>query len=461
MLKLLRTFLKKNKLLLLIFLLSTSFFLYQRIFGGVHWDFALYASNARYMFSDGFYFDWWVPPLTPFLLGVFSILTLSLAEYAYIIFVSALFLFSCLKFSETFKIDKLFFYAAFVNYYVLYYGLRNGTELISLSLTMLFFAYIFMKDEKRSSFFISLSFLARYSNIFLLPFILLNRNLKKIALSALIFLMVLSPWLLFNYLQTGNPFTSIGDYYVLVKLQSSYYSNESLQSIGMIIIIASISFFAIFRNRLRKIINLKDFSMILLLLLVIITFLNTPFRNARYLFLLTLPLVYLFVKIVPKHKKVLYAILAFNLITTIFIIPDFSYNEDAQFYVDIKEECTMMSNAWVYFDYHGIPTEPYPFREFVNDSINQGYRIILYKWITEPDYNKNETFLAQFPMIENNTNYVILGNREICKEYYTLSNTFKDRKNEYLLKAHNRTIQEELGCYENDVSKALCYILGI
>ena len=455
-------FLKDNILVILIFIFSTSFFICQKFFGGAHWDFALYMSNAKNLFSNGLFFEWWVPPLTPFLLGAFSIFGWFLAEYAYITAVSLLFLFSCIKFSETFKINRGFFYAAMTNAYVLYYGLRNGTELLSLSLTILFFAYVFRKNgEKKSSFFLSLAVLARYSNMFLLLFILLNRNIKKIILSVTVFLLVLSPWLLYNYLKTGSPLTSMADYYVLVSLQRLYYSDPFLQGVSLAITAFFVAGMLIFRKKVKSL-GLKEISMIILTFISIATFLNLPFRDVRYLFTLTLPLAYFFTKHFQKFKRLIFIILVFNIITTAYIMPEFMSSEDAIFKnIGPLDNCTVMSNVWVYLNYHDIPSEPYPLEEFVGESIDEGYRIVLFKWVKEPVYGGNETFLSQFPMIAKNSNYVILGNSSLCKGYYEINTTFKERKGDFLMRVHNRTIEEELGCYKNELSKALCYMLGI
>ena len=122
-------FLQKNKLIILLFLSSTSFFLYQHK-NYWSWDFSAYLLNAKYWFNDGNYFEWYRPPLTPLLLGILGILNWKLSEYLYIIFVSTLFAFSCLKFEKVF-IDKdpTLFYALMLSPFLLSNGLFAGTEL--------------------------------------------------------------------------------------------------------------------------------------------------------------------------------------------------------------------------------------------------------------------------------------------------------------------------------------------
>jgi hypothetical protein len=216
-----------------------------------------------------------------------------------------------------------------------------------------------------------------------------------------------------------------------------------------------------FRKKLRKFLDLKDGSMIILLLIVIVSFLNMPFKDVRYLFNISLSVIYFFVKFTAKFKKILYLVIAINFIMIMTLIPLYISPEDI-FFRDFKfeENCTLMSNAWVYFNYYGIPTEPYPWQEVFDKKVEEGYRVVLFKWIREPDYVKNETFLSQFPLIENTSNYVIIGNKSECKEFYKINKTFTERKNEFLL-TKNSTIREEMNCDGNIFSKALCDAFGI
>ena len=209
----------KEKYIYIIYLLITIFFIYQYSLG-VGWDFITYILNAKYLFSNGIYFEWFRPPLTPFLIGVFSIFTWGLAPYTYIILVTTVHFFSSLKFADKFNLNKNLYYVLSLSPFLLINGLTEGTELLSLSLLQLFLAYY---NRKGSSIFLSLAFLIRYPNIIFLPLILFKKNLKKILFDLFILILIMSPWLLYNYHFTGNALTSIVDSYALnVKFRLEY-----------------------------------------------------------------------------------------------------------------------------------------------------------------------------------------------------------------------------------------------
>ena len=142
-------------LLPLLFLSAIIFFIWQH-WVGLSWDFMSYTLNAKYMFNQGAYMEWYRAPFAQFLIGIFSFLTWNIAEYAFIIFVASLHFFACMKFAEKYKMNKLFFYSLSLSPTILLGGLFAGTELLSLSLLMLCFVYL-----NQIGFFLSLSFLTR------------------------------------------------------------------------------------------------------------------------------------------------------------------------------------------------------------------------------------------------------------------------------------------------------------
>ena len=98
---------KENLLIVFVFVSSTSFFIYQHS-TGISWDFSVYVLNAKYIFSDGKYFEWLRPPLIPVFLGLFSLFGWKASEYLFIIFTSGLFLFSSIKLSKKLNLPKHF-----------------------------------------------------------------------------------------------------------------------------------------------------------------------------------------------------------------------------------------------------------------------------------------------------------------------------------------------------------------
>ena len=92
----------KNKLLVILFVLSTAFFVYQH-FINFSWDFATYEDNARYWAGQGSYYETGRPPLVPFLLFIGG-------EYLFIVLSSLLFLYATIKLADAMKLRREFFY---------------------------------------------------------------------------------------------------------------------------------------------------------------------------------------------------------------------------------------------------------------------------------------------------------------------------------------------------------------
>ena len=205
--------LKENIIIISLFLFSTSFFIYQHT-TGISWDFSSYVLNAKYLFSNGTYFEWFRPPLTPITIGIFSIFGWIIAEYLYIILVSSLFLFSSVKISKKFGVQKELFYIISLSFFTLNNGLNVGTELLTLSLLELVIVYL---DNYKSGIFMVLSILTRYNNIIYLPLLLFKKEPKKIFTSCILIGLILFPWLIFNFYKTGDPFTSITDLYAMKR----------------------------------------------------------------------------------------------------------------------------------------------------------------------------------------------------------------------------------------------------
>lgn len=413
----------KNKIIFIVFLFSLFFFLWQRS-TGFSWDFASYVLNARYLAGDGYYYEWVRQPLPSFILLLLSFLGWFLAEYAYIIIVSLLHLFSSMKFAENFHIDKTLFYIFSMNAYVLVFGLKFGSELLSLAILQLFVAYLF---EKRSGIFAGLSFLSRYSNINFLILLIAQRNAKKIILSIILLLIIVSPWLYFNYIKTADPFTSIRESYLLnvVFRQLDGYVNEFnlfdvLFAFNFLLPLAILGLFQ------KK--DSKDYLLLAFFVIAVVSYVLIPFKEERYLFPITLPAAYFAAKGAEKlgKEKIVSAFVVLSLVLLFMLLP-LAKNEPTYFYQSVKSECMVQSNVWIALNYYGIPSEPYPNQEDFASSIESGYRIILFKHTRFPLYINNETFLEQFPVIEENEGYVVYGDASVCKKPEKYEVLFADR----------------------------------
>src|SRR3989338_4415876 len=118
----LKNFFVENKLVSIMFFLSTLFYIYQH-YSYLSWDFSAYVLNSRYLFSDGNYFESQRPPLAALIIGTFIFLGKG-AEYLYIIMVSSLFLYASMKSADSFfKLANLNFDRKFVRFVFYFFSL--------------------------------------------------------------------------------------------------------------------------------------------------------------------------------------------------------------------------------------------------------------------------------------------------------------------------------------------------
>ena len=451
----------KEKYVYLIYILVTILFVYQHTLG-IGWDFAAYILNAKYFFSGGNYFEWLRPPLTSFLIGIFSIFTWKLAPYFYIIFLVTLHFYSSLSLAKKFNINPNIYYIISLSPFFLISGLREGTEILSLSLLQLFLAYL---NNKGSGIFLAFAFLTRYPNIIFLPLILFKKDVKKILFDLIIFILILSPWLIYNYSLTGNALTSIADAYALnIKFRLEYISFNfnilDLILFGNYLLIFALLYFA----KSYKNLNKKDFIMIIFLVLFLISYLRTPIKVFRYLFLILMPLAYFSAKYLEKLKnkfKIAFILLIMSVIVLIF---SFNFNNDLENFnleKDAKnslDDCNLMSNRWVPMNYIGITTLPAPRKELLQHYINNGSRILIFYKSDEPGYSNDMEFLGNFDFIKKTDSYILLGDKNKCNkpsEKFELNYLNSLNETVYLLK--NETIDiSNCAILFNDKLPLLC-----
>lgn len=409
----------KEKYIYIIYLLITTFFIYQHTLG-LGWDFISYILNAKYFFSNGIYFEWFRPPLTSFLIGIFSIFTWKFASYLYIILVTTIHFFSSLKFAKKFNIDPNIYYIISLSPFFLISGLIEGTEILSLSLLQLFLAYY---NNKGSSAFLSLSFLIRYPSIIFLPLILFKKNIKKILFDLFIFVLILTPWLVYNYYFTGNALTSIVDSYALnVKFRLEYipfnFDVTYLIFIGNYLLIFTLLYFVKSFKKIDK----NDLIIVIFFILFVISYIRTPFKIIRYLFPILIPLNYFSAKYLINLKnkfKIVFVLLTLSIVIS---ISSFGLNKDIETFnsenraINNLDNCSLMSNKWITMNYLNIVTLPAPRQELLQYYTNQGNRILIFYSADEPEYGKNITFLESFNVINKTESYILLGDKQICAQ---------------------------------------------
>ena len=474
-----KLFLKSNWLIVLIFVLSTIYFMYLHHIH-VSWDFISYVLNAKYFAGQGAYFEMLRPPLVPFSIFLLSFLKWKLTEYAFIFLASLLFVYSITRLAKKLSINKALFYSVLLSPFVLNYGLINGSELLSVSLIALSITYL-VENNILSGLFLGLSSLARYTGIFYFPLLFLNKKRKKIIMSFLLFILIIGSWFVYNYFTTGNIFSSIANQYALnyifrqeliqpanilhFGIVFNYYIFFVL--IGLFISLKKLileikpikkSFFAEVWNYINKF--KVDIIFLILFIHGLYTYFSLPIKNERFMFVMVLAIGYytiIAIKFIVKKIKKYYkqinlkklyiwialGFILLNLAISLIVVT-IGENHKATQYIeaskDIKDlgfsNCSLMSNSWVILNYYGQESIPYPSEKVFQKKIDDGEKIIIFHNIGEPKYVKTG-FLDNFSSLLKKDSYTIFGNTDVCLEKHDLDTTYLEKRKKNIFEIYN------------------------
>ena len=486
---------KENKLIIILFLISTSFFIYQH-HTNLSWDFSSYVLNAEYWFQNGNYFEPLRPPLMPFIIGIFSFLGSRTAEFIFIILTSLLLFYSSIKLAKSLNFNETAFYAISLNFYLLGKGLINGTELLSLAFLELFVAFL-IQNKSISGLFLGLSAVSRYTALVLFPLIILHLKIKKVVKSLIIFTIPILIWLIYNYYKFGNLFTSIADQYANNILFREYLRQQIklidfIFTINILIpflitgIIVSIYYITkkIKENNklLQKIESLKvEIIFFILLIFSLYNYINTPIKDARYLFTILLPAFYFsylaldFIvnKLNKKEILVKAALIIFTISIILLLIPTpLTIRESTSHYYSAIEKieelnlthCSIKTNSWVFINYiSDKSTSPLPRYEIVNKTIKEKHILVMFKNVGEPEYIKNITFINSLPIIYNNSDYHIIGENN-CTEETKFEESYLEQTQKALIETRNITINID-PCFilfgKNKLPEKACNLINL
>ena len=492
-----KEFVRDNKIIIIFFILSTAFFLYQRYIS-FSWDFTVYVSNAKYWFANGQYFEPLRPPLMPFILSILSIFGWIVSQYIYLILISALFVYSSIRLADSLKLNRTIFYLLSLNPYVLKLGLVNGTELLSLAFFELFVASLISK--KNSGHWLGLACLSRYNLVIFLPALIFHKNIKKIIKNGFYFALPFIPWFVYNYIKHGNIFMSIADIYTNnVKFRGYIQQSFNFGHVGMVInfmlpflILGLIYVAYLILEEFYKNKGIKGFFSVIfekrlaeiLLMVAFFAFLNgynnIPIKDVRYLFTLSMPVVYFSVMGIEylssksKIHNLKFIITAALVFLTIASVPALLKDyESEDVYADSIEKmeelginnCALKSNGWVLLNYLNRTSHDYPWDRLVGHYIEEGYYILLFYRIGEPIYSRNMTFTHQFPVAFENEEYILLGNAtaEQCAPITKVDNTYVAAVNQTVYLLYNTTIDTD-AChllFEGNITRRICNLVNL
>jgi len=430
------------------------------------WDFISYVLNAKYWFSNGVYFEIFRPPLASVIIGLFAfIVGYPTAEIIFIIFTSLLFCVASVLLAKELRFNKVIFYLLFFTYFALFYGLINGTELLSVAFLM-FGIYYILKNNWVSGLFIGLSALTRYTGIVFGILLLFHKGIKNKIKAIILFCLIFIPWFIYNFIEFGNFFQSIADQYFQnvvnrigmeqVPQLNHFISIQSIFFIFTFIGLFYVIYFLIKNWKSNS--NFKKINLIMLFILiyVIYSYFSIPFKHTRYLFTIMLPIgyftyiginqIYLYFnswwgvkKSNLSNSKLMFWIIFIIVIITCVLVLSKVYKDNDTLklklqtginviYANKFDSCLMYSNNWIFYPYIDSNIVLLPI-EIYSNRLEEYTNKVLF---LEKSSITNEQFIELSkisPMIYQDSLFVVFGSLDNCldkKNYYVqFNNIFK------------------------------------
>ncbi len=376
---------------------------------GLLWDENAYLANARAHTGQSSFTEDFRFPLLEYILSAFFFLfggSILLAKMIIIAFTLLTIYLAFLIAREYFKDDensstikKLMIASFALSPLVIIWGFRVYADIPTLFFIILSFFFI-IKSEKGSMplLYISLAgaasalaFLARFPSLIfgfcILVYLLFRRDYKKLILFVLLFLLILAPWLLYNYQTYGYPVWDLkAQYNVVDKFTSpapvmnqvsNLFTMTGIMPILMIFSICLLAYSMIKHKKYIKSIKFLVLGYTLLSIIYYLFFVNL--KDSRY-YLMILPFIYLiafecYTPIKNYLAKVKFSRVAKNILIIVIILNIillFAYGlaySSAQLYCgkdaiqesinylkpfaeDIKAKNeTVISNFWPYMGY--------------------------------------------------------------------------------------------------------------
>lgn len=371
---------KERKILIVAVLVSFFIFAALEFFFLRDWDMLVRILNADYLFHDGYYFEPERALLESVIIGLFSYPFGSYAVYAFIAVTIFLFAFSLKEFASAFKSDFYLTLLLLMSPFIIFYGIKNGSDLFVMSFIILFVVYV-KKKSPLSGLFMGLAFLSKYYAILFIPILLfmLRKNRKDIThffLAILILIATLIPYFVYNFIEFGNFIFTFAmaflDFTVEVS-NSMPFVYAGLEELVVPVIAIAVLFITWKSRKIKKVLSLNIY--ILLVGLVISGYIyyasNWLMVGGLGTFRFALPLLIfssLILSSFLKKQDILWLVPFFviSLIIAILIMePMIPQTGTGEFKAAISDfssvynttNCTVSSNFWVELDYYGLPAE--------------------------------------------------------------------------------------------------------
>ena len=367
---------------------------------------------------------------------IFGLLTLFYAKplFLYLIILWVAFLIAVYKFRKDVKFDTLITFAVLLSPYIIKTTFfLSSEEILSIIFVMLSLGLL-IKEKPLAGVTLGIASLAKYPTIILLPTILLLYKPKKIIKGFLLEFLVILPWLVFNFVISGNPFTSYIQSYATVLGSASsepiflstltmVFGYSVVLGIIYLIVLAKIRFD---KKKLPNPFSLRDFKGTKLVIMVffVLSLLQwlliaghyDTITQARYAYLLALMTLILLAYVLSEEQKVFYMVKYIVFVASILVLIYFivilnydanylvSYNPNSNQSIFYKAQnkivalgygnCRLISNAWPYLRYLGLNA----YMPFYENSTADKYPIIIFNSVgvnaSETINNLNQTRIA-------------------------------------------------------------------
>lgn len=345
-----------------------------------NWDMLVRILNANYLFHNGYYFEPEKALIESVIIGLFSYPFGGYGVYALIAITILIFVFSVKEFASEFKSDFYLTLLLLLSPFVIFYGIKNGSDLLVISFIILFIVYV-KKKSPLAGLFMGLAFLSKYYAILFIPiiFFMLRKNRKDITnffLAILLLIAVLIPYFVYNFIEFGNfIFTfamSFLDFTVEVS-NSMPFVYTGLEELIVPAIFLAILAMTWKSRKIKKVLSLDVY--ILLAGLIVSGYIyfasNWLMVGGIGTFRFALPMLIFSSLILSKFLKRqdivwLVPFFVISLVIAIFIMePMIPQTGTGEFKAAISAfssvynttNCTVSSNFWVDLDYYGVPAE--------------------------------------------------------------------------------------------------------
>ncbi|MDY6761876.1 MAG: hypothetical protein SVY41_02410 [Candidatus Nanohaloarchaea archaeon] len=395
----------------------TGILLYQHGLGW-NWDFLVYAMNAEYLFHGGFFMEWLRPPVAPVIIGMLQFVAPGrVAEYGFILLSSAVFLYAVHRFAAAAELDRVTFYTLLLTPGGIAVATQAGTELLSLSLLLLFLAD---REQPRGGLWLGLAVLTRYTNLLLLPLLLVQPGWRTRARSAVVAAVPAAPWLAYTAVRTGDPLSSPVSFLALNVVLRKESAAADAAGVALLLLPTALFLAALVRRPVRQRLyegfadSRLAWAMLYIAAVTVAVFLASGVQRARFLYPLLLPLAYTGTRIVEVvgGRRLVPLLLAANLIAGGAVVASTGYSSPAV-YRDAAaavDDCMVESNVWVPLAYAGVHATHPVDAETTRDRLRAGWRVV----DITGSVADNVTMLQGVEKIVDAGGYTVYGNPDRC-----------------------------------------------